>query len=282
MPWLDITKSFILRKNRSWSSVTALSFIALMLLSAPAYTLGFSKANHEEITREALPFLGENILSVMIKHLKAEDDFPAGWQAKNHFDACDWDSSIENINEKYEDQSTRSLNKDFKNPFSSPASFGKLLHPVQDFYSHSNWAEISDLWSSMGFRLPIVDNLLTPWEMFNRWNNIRSLNLYSGHEEDFPDNWKMSSPFTPKGLTPEIITEDTSTLMGWGIFTHGRPFTKGGDDCSSKTHKWEHDELNKDDDNHDGYRGDRSKYVDFVRDASLSLKIRQIMNFVGT
>jgi len=257
MRWLDIAKSHSrnVRKNGIWCTVTALSFIVLMLLSAPSYTLGFSLANHREITTNALPFLENEILSRMIQDNQDEDSGTAGLKAGHHADACAWDDTTDNINTKYFWSTLHNY------PFTAAGSFGRLLHPAQDFYSHSNWVEIDALWSSMnGYHLPIVDNLITPWLEFMDWHNIRSLNVYSLTDDDRPDDWIMSSPLTPKGLTPEIIEKDTSTFEGWGLFTHGRPSWKLGDDCPSETQRWEHPELNKDDPNPDNYKGDLSKY----------------------
>lgn len=272
---LDITKSYSrsrVPKSRTWCTVAALSFIVLMLLSSPVYTLGFGieTEEHQDITEAALPFLEDDILFRIVREVIDEDDcflfHCPGWHAENHFDACDWGGSTNNINKKYE----RSL-KRMDDTFKAADEFGELLHPAQDFYAHSNWVEINDLWSSVpGHGLPIVDNLVTPWEQFNYWNNIRSLNVYSVSEE-LPDDWKMSSPRTPEGLTPEIRTKDTNTLVGWAVFTHGRG---SGDDCPDETEDWKHSMLNKDDDNPGGYRGDVSKYPDLYREAK-SFAVKQ-------
>jgi hypothetical protein len=276
---LDITKSYSrngVLENRSWCTVAALSLISLILLSYPVYSLGFSLANHQNIIEDALPFLDKQILSRIVHDNQDEDncalfDCP-GWHAENHMDACDYGDNINNINEKH----LKSARKDY--PFSAAGWFGRALHPVQDFYSHSNWVEIDALWSSMnGYHLPIVDNQVTFWKEFRDWDNIRSLNVWSTTEEDRPDSWILSAPLTPEGITPEIIEKDTSTFEGWGLFTHGRPGgIKGGDDCTSETQNWQHPELNKDDpiqeknkDPPDNYKGDLSKYEIFVQKAKL-------------
>src|SRR4030095_1303827 len=102
---LDITISLSrsrVRENGFLSTVTALTFIVLMLLSAPSYTLGFSLFNHQNITEEALPFLDKEISSRIVHDNKDEDrytKFPPsgpGLHAENHFDACDYGDSTNN------------------------------------------------------------------------------------------------------------------------------------------------------------------------------------------
>jgi hypothetical protein len=175
-----------------------------------------------------------------------------GWRGKNHFDACMFWESGQNINEKYGSLLTL-------DPSLSAYRFGELLHPVQDFYSHSNWVEIG--------KDRIVENGTGYyWTAFVGWQPLFSADDVLVVQGDLPDGWSMTSDVVP------IITSPSFTGQKIGLFTHGREAIKLGDDCPSETQDWNHDQLNKDDPNPDKYAGDLSKYPGFhVKAKSLAV-----------
>ena len=111
--------------------------LSLFLFVIPINSWQFGDNEHKTITQEALPFLKSEILEQIVKGNHDEDDgIPDEAVAANHFDACQFYESVNNINEKY--HSLREMSKPSSNPSLAAWQFGELLHPVQDFYSHSN------------------------------------------------------------------------------------------------------------------------------------------------
>jgi hypothetical protein len=71
-------------------------------------------------------------------------------------------------------------------------------------------------------------------------------------EGEPPDGTSMTSGVTPK------VTFDFQDY--WVLFTHGREWWRLSDRCPEGTEGWNHAQLNKDDPNHDDYRGDLALY----------------------
>ncbi|GAA3705020.1 hypothetical protein GCM10022204_23080 [Microlunatus aurantiacus] len=117
--------------------------------SAHAFALEF----HEEITYQGLgssvpastvtsPFVREPLLSVIdAQHDWMDKGFPSARRGddEKHFDDCEFDGSAEFIRDRY----AGTLAKlDAYDVWGAATDFGRGLHPVQDFYSHSNWVEL--------------------------------------------------------------------------------------------------------------------------------------------
>ena len=236
--------------------VFVIFFISLFLFVTPINSWQFGDTEHETITRDALPFLKSEILEKIVNGVHDEDKGTDAWYQANHFDACAFTQSVDNINEKYHSLlSILSLN-----PSYSPWRFGELLHPIQDFYSHSNWVELA--------KDHIIENGLGYWPTFLGWTSPNSYDqdvlIAQG---DLPDGWSMTSDIVPEITTPS--SEETKK----GLFTHGREFYRLGDDCPGELQDWQHSNLNKDDPNPDDYGGDLSKYPDLhIKAKSLAVK----------
>ena len=115
--------------------------ISLFLFVTPINSWQFGGNEHETIIRDALPFLKSEILEQIVKGNHDEDDgIPDEAVGANHFDGCQFKESVDNINEKY--GTLLEMSKLSFPPSKSAWLFGELLHPVQDFYSHSNWVEL--------------------------------------------------------------------------------------------------------------------------------------------
>ena len=153
-------------------------------------------------------------------------------------------------------------------PSKSAWLFGELLHPVQDFYSHSNWVELE--------KDHIIENGVGYWSIFLGWDSPSSNDLdVLIVEGDLPDGWSMTSDIIP------IITSPSFEEPKNGLITHGRDDkTIGqffGDYCPDELEFWFHDRLNKDDPNpvnEEGkYSGDITKYPDLhIKAKSLAVK----------
>ena len=100
---------------------------------------------HEDLTKNALSFLRPGVLDDI-------QDEHAGWadaffgDAKNvpwvHFDGCSFGESAEQINRFYAQAVHNLVPGSGFQPWSATDDFGRVFHPVQDFYSHSNWVEL--------------------------------------------------------------------------------------------------------------------------------------------
>ena len=219
----------------------------MLLYIAPINSWGFGGKQHDEITTSAFPFLKSDILGQVVKGVLSQDegltDFStAGLKGENHFDACMFGESVDNTNAKYE-----SLLK--LSPSQAAWSFGELLHPVQDFYSHSNWVEIG--------KDRIVENGWGYWPTFLGWKSLMSSDDVLVVQGDLPNGWSMTSDIVP------VITSPSFQDPKKGLFTHGREFYRLGDDCPDELQDWNHVQLNKDDPNPDEYAGDLGKYSGF-------------------
>src|SRR5262245_4938901 len=120
---------------------------ALIALAFGLLTSGrasaFSPSIHEDITDEALRFLRPGVrCDVREEHRNWADDDEAENSKWVHADSCAFTEMVEQINTFYRnaiDNLTPGPNFD---PWSASDDFGRLFHPSQDFYSHSNWVEL--------------------------------------------------------------------------------------------------------------------------------------------
>jgi hypothetical protein len=110
---------------------------------------------HQQITTDGLPFLRPfvvlDIQDELVLEDRDEEDEAGGGPPKDddrrHFDSCQFAEAGDYVRFRYDqilarlDPATASTGL----MFSAADKFGRLLHPVQDFYSHSNWLELLGL-----------------------------------------------------------------------------------------------------------------------------------------
>jgi hypothetical protein len=237
-----------------------ISFIFLLLYASPINSWGFGSKQHDEITRSAFPFLNPVTLDKVVSAILSQDegltDFSLqSYYADNHFDACRFTDSADNINKKYDNILINLGGYD-----GDPAvTFGELLHPVQDSYSHANWVEMG--------KDHIVENGNNLWAAFSPWwplanSNDQNVIVVEG---DLPSGWTMTSGIVPKITGP--FGEQA------GLFTFHRGW-KPGNACPDELKMWKHPQLNKDDENPDEYAGDLSRYPEYHKKAK-SLAVEQ-------
>lgn len=119
----------VLRTGRPWHSAAALS--------------AFTGANHKDITVEASQtFLSAGtLLPAQLNIIHAGnwsvDDIQTYWFGQErHFTSSYFADGIENLANEWQ------LINSTDNQVTALLAFGRVLHGVQDFYSHSNWTEL--------------------------------------------------------------------------------------------------------------------------------------------
>jgi hypothetical protein len=139
--------------------VSAMLIAAIVTNSQPA--LAFSTNNHKRITRNAFPFMIDDILDIIVEGNLDEDLDDEANMAERHAVNCQFRASAKYYNMRYE-QVVDALREPPKDDTDRAARlFGHLLHGVQDFYSHSNWIPTPP--EGLGIRYRLLDSGLGYW-----------------------------------------------------------------------------------------------------------------------
>jgi hypothetical protein len=171
-----------------------------MLVAAPAGA--FSPEVHQKATSDELSFLRTAIRSEMVEGNLSQDDGRSDKNAAtHHVDDCDFSGSTGYIRSRYE--SVNPLPPGLgvvpwllRTPAAGSAyQFGRLLHPVQDFYSHSNWIELGPT--------DLIDERLYAWRVLRGWGRVRD-DIVVGEGETLPSGW--SGPAEPDAVVPSVDT----------------------------------------------------------------------------
>jgi hypothetical protein len=112
-----------------------------------AFTTGspFTSDNHEEITRVLSTFLRSGVYDEIKEqgHDWADDkDSPRVNEPSIHADDCAFSETATQINSFHARAVAKLVPGDHLDPWAASDEFGRSLHPIQDFYSHSNWVEL--------------------------------------------------------------------------------------------------------------------------------------------
>lgn len=103
---------------------------------------------HEDIMESALAFLREDVLDDIKDEHGWADDGGIIFDGVNehvrwlHVDGCAFGETIEQINQFYSDAVVNIVPGSSFDPRSATDDFGRVFHPAQDFYSHSNWVDL--------------------------------------------------------------------------------------------------------------------------------------------
>jgi hypothetical protein len=119
---------------------------------------------HPELTTQALGFLNDATLTVINAQHSYQDNHNAKVPAV-HFDGSFFAEGAATINGYYQ----AALPKANPSHFDSKnlaTQFGRLLHPAQDFYAHSNWIELG--------KTTLIDGGLGAWDA------LRPYSIHSG------------------------------------------------------------------------------------------------------
>lgn len=134
------TPSFLIKTKFIGISIIVITILLIFTITNPINA--FKSPIHGDITDESLDFLLSDVLDKISSTNDYVDDTNKG--SKFHLYNCDFQGTTENINILY-DQLVTNIQD-----IHTPETFGLLLHPVQDFYAHSNWVELG--------RKDLIDN----------------------------------------------------------------------------------------------------------------------------
>jgi hypothetical protein len=102
------------------------------------FTPRFNVNYHHEITERACPptISKDNLNKILAANAAIDLD---QFHSEVHFDNCTFDLGVERIDNLWQ----LIQNEDIDMP-QRYATFGTMIHTVQDFYAHSNWIELNE------------------------------------------------------------------------------------------------------------------------------------------
>jgi hypothetical protein len=150
-----------------------------------------------------------------------------------HFDDCVFLGSTGNINSHY-DELLRVLDPANPDYGYGARVFGTLLHPVQDFYAHSNWVE-------PGNTTRIVDEGTGEWTVMQPFTVVNGVMIVQG--ERVPAGMTVTRNRAAPYSQNAVVTVETSDGTRWPGLISGYVFLT--DDCPDHV-AMSHGALNKD------------------------------------
>lgn len=152
--------------------------ITILLFSSITHPINaFNTPHHGDITDESLEFLQSDVLDKISSSNVDVDETNPGREF--HFKNCDFQGTTENINSLYDQLVTNIQNID------GPETFGMLLHPVQDFYAHSNWVELG--------KNDLIDNGDGKWIVLKPFQKYKGVSIVQVKDKnDIPQGYTLS------------------------------------------------------------------------------------------
>ena len=214
-----------------------MSSIMMMMVVIPVNA--FMPKVHSDINNKSLSFLKPDILSKINSGDEGADKNDEFRHRQYHSIGCDFQGTTENINRLYDQVVSSIDDKD-----TIPKTFGLLLHPVQDFYAHSNWIEL-------GRKDLVESNSDSKWPVLKPFQEYKGVIILQRGEEgnkgehyDIPDGYTLD----PDGKVVYISTSD-GTHPGLISSTS----SEYNNTCPHADISIAHHEMNKDSETREGY-----------------------------
>ena len=169
---------------------------SMMMMVIPVNA--FMPKVHSDINDKSLSFLKPDILHKINSGDEAADKIEEFRHREYHSTGCDFQGTTENINRLYGQVVSSIDDKD-----RMAQTFGMLLHPVQDFYAHSNWIELgrNDLVeSNSDIKWPV----LKPFQEYKGVIIVQVGDESKGEHYDIPDGYTLD----PDGKVVHVSTSD--------------------------------------------------------------------------
>lgn len=177
--------------------------ILLLLMSSMMMMMvipvnAFMPKVHSDINDKSLSFLKPDILTKINSGDEGADKIEEFRHREYHSTGCDFQGTTENINRLY-DQVVSSI--DDKDAMAK--TFGLLLHPVQDFYAHSNWVELgrNDL---------VESNSDSKWPVLKPFQEYKGIIIVQVGDESKGEHYDIPNGYTldPDGKVVYVSTND--------------------------------------------------------------------------
>ncbi len=158
---------------------TSIIILTILLFSTIAHPINaFESPIHGDITDESLGFLVSDVLDKISSTNVDVDETNEG--SEFHLYSCDFQGATENIKSLYDQLVTN-----IKNNIDAPETFGRLLHPVQDFYAHSNWVELG--------KNDLIDNGDGKWIVLKPFQEYKGVSIVQVEDKnDIPEGYTLS------------------------------------------------------------------------------------------
>jgi hypothetical protein len=173
-----------------------MSSMMMMMMVIPVNA--FMPEVHSDINDKSLSFLKPDILHKINSGDEGADNIEEFRHREYHSTGCDFQGNTENINRLYGQVVSSIDDKD-----RMAETFGLLLHPVQDFYAHSNWIELgrNDLVeSNSDSKWPV----LKPFQEYKGVIIVQVGDESKGEHYDIPDGYTLD----PDGKVVHVSTSD--------------------------------------------------------------------------
>ena len=120
-------------------AAVTVGLVASSSIPAQSFTIG----NHEDATSVLRTFLRSGVYADIVEeHKDWADDGPRQDVPWIHADDCAFRETATQIN-SFQARAVATLTPGARlDPWAASDQFGRSLHPVQDFYAHSNWVEL--------------------------------------------------------------------------------------------------------------------------------------------
>jgi len=158
-----------------------ISVLFSIIISQPVFA--FEPEIHRAINNDALSKFMKSSTMNKINDQHNEVDKLTGehFSPEWHFDDCMFQEGTSVINQQYI-LALSNLNPKSPNYLQASVEWGKLLHPAQDFYAHSNWLE-----SGQG---KLVDGSLQTWVILSPLSSVNGLVVIEGESSDILSSFK--------------------------------------------------------------------------------------------
>lgn len=161
----------------------------------------FSTAIHERVTRNAYPFMADDVLKEVVDGNEDEDQGDAADLAERHAQNCRFRDTADYINLRYRQVVDALRDPRPCDPNRAPRLFGHLLHGIQDFYSHSNWIPTPP--QGLGIRHRILDSGLGLWPQPDRYSLLFDDVVFV--EGDPPPGFSIRLPSDSNGRVSSAV-----------------------------------------------------------------------------
>ena len=217
-------------------AILLLLMSSMMMMVIPVNA--FMPKVHSDINDKSLSFLKPDILHKINSGDKGADKIEEFRHREYHSTGCDFQGTTENINRLYGQVVSSIDDKD-----TMAKTFGLLLHPVQDFYAHSNWIELGRddlIESSSDNKWPV----LKPFQEYKGVIIVQVGDERKGEHYDIPDGYT---------LDPDSKVVHVSTIDGTYPGLISATSSKSNANCPNEDMYITHYVMHKDSQSRKGY-----------------------------